>query len=267
MGNLSHINILNTFPLFKPYSAGDYASCAKLTIDSINQTIPALHLLAGNFNPNYDLVINIETLSDQSLNKLAGISLKKLFDSYGSDKSQHHNYHHVYGMALSNPSSITNILEIGMGTNNLDIVSNMTINGRPGASLRAFRDFCPNANIYGADVDKRILFSEERIQTFFVDQTKNDTFIELSSHLPKFFDLIIDDGLHSPNANLLSLNFGLRLLRNGGWFIIEDINQHALPVWFLVNHLLPNDMFQSFIFKASKSYVYAVKRKGDPAAG
>ena len=70
-----------------------------------------------------------------------------------------------------------NILEIGLGTNNVDVVSNMGRDGIPGASLRAFRDYLINSKIYGADIDKSILFSEERIETYFVDQT-NDTSFE-----------------------------------------------------------------------------------------
>ena len=35
--------------------------------------------------------------------------------------------------------------------------------GVPLASLRAWRDYFKNANIYGADIDKGILKDEERI--------------------------------------------------------------------------------------------------------
>ena len=73
-------------------------------------------------------------------------------------------------------NNIRNIFEIGLGTNYKNIVSNMGINGKPGASLRAFRDYCPNASVFGADIDKRILFEEERIKTFYVDQTDPVTF-------------------------------------------------------------------------------------------
>ena len=45
----------------------------------------------------------------------------------------------------------------------------MSSNGKPGASLRVWRDYFYNAEIYGADIDKTN-FSEKRIKTFFVDQ-------------------------------------------------------------------------------------------------
>ena len=47
--------------------------------------------------------------------------------------------------------------------------------GKPGASVKAFRDFFSNANIYGADIDKEILFKEHKISTFYVDQTNINT--------------------------------------------------------------------------------------------
>ena len=63
------------------------------------------------------------------------------------------------------------MIECGIGTNNPNIPSSMGIKGKPGASLRMWRDFFPNATVIGVDIDKNILFSETRIQTFQCDQT------------------------------------------------------------------------------------------------
>jgi SAM-dependent methyltransferase len=152
------------------------------------------------------------------------------------------------------------MLEIGLGTNNTDVVSNMGQMGRPGASLRAFRDFLPNAEIYGADIDKRILFKEERISTFFVDQTDLNSFAELDANVSKKFDLIIDDGLHSPNANIAVLIFALTRLKRDGWLVIEDVNHDALPVWQVVAALLPGD-FKPYIIEARVHLVFAIQKQ------
>ena len=40
-----------------------------------------------------------------------------------------------------------------MGTNKPGLVSTMGASHTPGASLRAFRDYLPNAIVHGADVD------------------------------------------------------------------------------------------------------------------
>jgi 23S rRNA U2552 (ribose-2'-O)-methylase RlmE/FtsJ len=100
-------------------------------------------------------------------------------------------------------NSELNILEIGLGTNNPILVSSMGSLGRPGASLYAFAEYLPNANIYGADIDENILFKSNRIKTSYVDQLNSNTFDEMSNNFSNVkYDLIIDDGLHSDEAVL-----------------------------------------------------------------
>src|SRR5689334_22577873 len=111
--------------------------------------------------------------------------------------------------------------------------------GKPGASLRAFRDYLPNASIFGADVDRDILFQTERIRTAYVDQTDPKTFADMHAEFGRpSFDLVIDDGLHAADANLNTLRFGLRILSPGGWIVIEDIRCDALVAWRIVQDVL-----------------------------
>jgi hypothetical protein len=131
--------------------------------------------------------------------------------------------------------------------------------GNVGASLRAFREFCKNAHIYGADVDKRVLFEEDRITTFFLDQTDLLTFKALPNSLPDDIDLFIDDGLHSPHANILSLQFGLERIRVGGWVVIEDIANSAAPVWHVVAGLLPT-RFKPYLIQTEYGILFAVHK-------
>jgi hypothetical protein len=51
--------------------------------------------------------------------------------------------------------------------------------GTPGASLRAWRDYFPNAEIYGADIDREILFEEERISAFYVNQLSESAILKM----------------------------------------------------------------------------------------
>lgn len=88
----------------------------------------------------------------------------------------------------------------------------MGSSARPGASLYAFKEYLPNANIYGCDIDKDILFENEGIKTCFVDQLDSTTFENISNSFGKIkYDLIIDDGLHSIGANLNTLLFALKI--------------------------------------------------------
>jgi cephalosporin hydroxylase len=152
------------------------------------------------------------------------------------------------------------IFEIGLGTNNVDVVSTMGTHGKPGASLRAFREFQKNCSIYGADFDKRILFKENRIQTFFVDQTNVKTFKNLQLKIGSNFDLMIDDGLHSPNANLNSLYFFLKNIKVGGYAVIEDININTEPIWNIVSQLIKFNFISAFI-KTKTACMFIVKRE------
>jgi len=232
--------IYESLPLFSPMGAGLYKDLAELTIISANQTLPLMAYFAG--------VIGVERITEMKQAKSLCVDsasiasaekLKKLFDSYESDKSTSHEYHYIYGSLFKNADTVTSVLEVGIGTNNASLPSNMSNEGKPGASLRAFRDYFTNANVYGADIDKDILFEENRIKTFYVDQTVPETLYELGKTINDTFDLIIDDGLHSPNANIAVLTFGIKKLKPNGWLVIEDIKGSSLPVWQIIAALLP----------------------------
>ena len=75
---------------------------------------------------------------------LRALTLKFYFNKYKSDKSLNHNYHLIYGALFPDTNKVKKILEIGLGTNNEKLISNMGKNGSPGASVRAFRDFFKN---------------------------------------------------------------------------------------------------------------------------
>jgi len=190
-------------------------------------------------------VFGVETCDSHDKEDDFTRTLGNRFNYYGSDKATFHDYYKFYGSILQQMGTEKplNILEIGMGTNNPTLVSSMGTGGSPGASLRVWRDSLPNANIYGADIDRDILFTRRRIQTAFVDQLNYTTFEEL--HLtfksPEY-DLIIDDGLHSIAANLNTFLFGLRHIKKGGYVVIEDIGDgvHANN-WKVVNDILSKD--------------------------
>ena len=192
--------------------------------------------------------------------------LKERFMHYGSDKSKGHKYHLIYGEILARlgADSALNILEVGLGTNNPALISNMGKNGQPGASLRAFRDVVTNGKVYGADIDVDILFTEPNILTAWVDQLEPSSFWDMNRYFgdPRY-DLVIDDGLHSVSANLNTLLFGLEVLKPGGWVVIEDIWSPKV-CWKTIYRLLPAENFNKFIIEFPNScWVFVVQKKGD----
>ena len=182
--------------------------------------------------------------------------LRNLFDFFGSDKGTEHNYDLVYSSLLQELPEDLTILEIGLGTNFKDVASNMGKSGSPGASLRAWREFRPLSAIYGCDIDSRILFEEERIQTFQLDQTSNSSWDKFKEQvrIPNF-NLIIDDGLHSPTANLTTLINSWPILEKEGVLVIEDVAERSLPIWEILQSSL-----NLSIIKLPKAYMVIVRK-------
>jgi len=118
------------------------------------------------------------------------------------------------------------VFELGMGTTDPNIDSNMGPNGRPGASLFGWSEFFPNSEIFGADVDKKILFETDRIKTYYCDQTDAECVrnMWLQPGLEDKFDIIIDDGLHRYFSNECFFENSIHKLKDDGYYIIEDIN-------------------------------------------
>lgn len=117
------------------------------------------------------------------------------------------------------------IFELGLGTNNVKMPSNMGAEGRPGASLYGWREYFPNSEIFGADIDTDILFNTDKIKTFYCDQTNPEIIKEMWNEpdLQDNFDIIIEDGLHTFNANVCFFENSIHKLKPNGYFIIEDI--------------------------------------------
>jgi len=95
----------------------------------------------------------------------------------------------------------------------------------PGGSLKMWRDYFPNATVYGADIDKDILFNTERIKTFYVNQLEKNSIDKMWDNIAvNNFDIIIDDGLHTYEAGKCMFDNSFDKLRDGGIYIIEDVD-------------------------------------------
>ncbi|KAB2643430.1 MAG: class I SAM-dependent methyltransferase [Verrucomicrobia bacterium] len=125
--------------------------------------------------------------------------------------------------------SCKNVLEIGVGAPHL-MVPLVGENFRPGASLFAWRDFFQNASVFGLDIDKSILFQDDRIECVYADQSDESSLIEAVSQIGILakdsnikFDLIVDDGSHELDHMALTFKVLVDYLKPGGIYIIEDV--------------------------------------------
>jgi hypothetical protein len=226
--------------------------------------IPQLNRLLDFAEAPYDIV-SIDHFQNDCAH------LGNLFANHRSDKSTSHNYHILYSYIinrLGGPDAKINLLEIGMGTNNQDLVSSMGWDGRPGASLYAFRDYLPNAAIYGCDIDRAILVDSDRIKTCYVDQMDSLTFDKMSRYFGESikYDLIIDDGLHSIGANFNTLLFALERVTDNGWIVIEDIEVKHRTNWRAIDFIMNSDSmktrFETFRVQSRCGFMYVVHKVG-----
>lgn len=152
-------------------------------------------------------------------------TLNEIIDWYGSDKNLSGYTPYYVEIFESIREKKIDLLEIGIGTIIPSAQSSMARtsiqNYKPGASLRSWQEYFPNASIYGGDIQFDTQFSEDRIKTFLFDSTKK---FECDVTLQDMtFDIIIDDGWHWYEAQLNTFENLFSRVRPGGYYIIEDI--------------------------------------------
>jgi len=209
------------------------------TIYAIAYRINPVVLTTSTFN-NYSREDRQKSMLPNEFNTFKATELCHIMKSHGSDKALYsgvseHNYTTFYYAALSHLRHLPiRLFEVGIGSIDPSIEHNMGIDGTPGASLRAWRDFFPLAKIFGADIDKSILFEEERIKTYFLDQTDPQTIKQMWADddlLLDDFDVIIDDGLHRFEANKCLFENSIHKLKIHGLYIVEDVNIGETMQW------------------------------------
>jgi hypothetical protein len=164
--------------------------------------------------------------------------LCKLFHAYGADKCPQifHSYsEHYHALLEHRRAAVRNVVEIGIGSRELmePIVGPRYV---VGASLRAWRDYFPEAHIYGLDSDARTFFSDARITCLYADQSSIRSLSLAVEAIHRrnggaAFDLIVDDGSHLVRDMLTSYSALFRQLSPGGLYIIEDIKKEDIGIF------------------------------------
>jgi len=135
--------------------------------------------------------------------------LEELSDKYPHFDKKIIGYIPLYEMIFSPVRDKTKkVLEIGVQSGN---------------SIRLWKDFFPNANIYGWDIDPGSMFKEDRIFTSIVN---HDDKVQVSTALKSIgedIDIIIDDGSHRMNSQQSLLAWCLKHVNSGGIYVTEDI--------------------------------------------
>lgn len=125
-----------------------------------------------------------------------------------SDKLKNHGYQRVYPWFLSHfKEAPINLLEIGIADSE---------------SIKLWRNYFENINLFALDI-LPIEVKDEDIKVFQVDQSKENELVQFALNINIKFDVIIDDGSHVPEHQLLTLKTLWKSLKEAGVYIIEDI--------------------------------------------
>ena len=161
----------------------------------------------------------------------ANLILRTLFDTQGTDKGWYSDFYEI--LLRDRREELRSLLEIGIGTlapgENASMFGHAADHYKPGGSLRAWRDYLPNAEIVGLDCQPDTQFSDERIRTLLCDSTDAASAAGALATLPKF-DAIIDDGSHVAEDQLATLRNFYPALRPSGFYFIEDVGR-ASPLY------------------------------------
>ena len=148
------------------------------------------------------------------------MSLIELVDNSLTDKNTAHSYIELYEILLSNKKNTAkNVLEIGLGD----------FQEKNGGSIKLWKDYFSNANIYGLDI-----LSSDRV----IDELKNDSRIFLYTDTDAYneeffnntflnnnikFDFMLDDGPHTLESMKIFIKLYSQLMTEDGILIIEDV--------------------------------------------
>lgn len=196
--------------------------------------------------------------------KLPYVSVKDFLDREGSDKGTW--YGGLYDVLLQPyRQSIRCVIEIGIGTLIPDAPSSMVGWAadwyRPGGSLRAWRDFLPYAEIHGVDVAPDTQFTDDRIHTYLCDSSDSEQVTAVLRFIAnRTPELIIDDGLHTLDAQLRTLRNFLPILRNAGLYVVEDVDPgNSSAILTEAENIHPG--CHAFVSQAHEQWVAVVFRK------
>lgn len=144
--------------------------------------------------------------------------LEALAHKYGSDKgNSSHHYTETYEYFFCPIKySAKKIFEIGI---------------EQGASLKMWRDYFPNAVIYGIDILDTSKLNSDTIKTFVADQGNRKNLQNFINTFGGEFDIILDDGGHMMELQQVSFGYLFKYVKPGGYYIIEDVHTSVYSIY------------------------------------
>jgi len=168
----------------------------------------------------YDTLFNFsEETNTSAIDINHHLTLSDISKKYPTDKDFTHNYYsEVYERYFSPIRTSTKLFcEIGIGGFSGDL------GWVYGNSLKVARDYFPNAQILGLDIEQKDVNDLNRINIEYIDQSSIE---QVKNFAPKLigYDIILDDGSHKMYDQQITFAEFFKSLRSGGIYIIEDLH-------------------------------------------
>jgi demethylmacrocin O-methyltransferase len=141
---------------------------------------------------------------------------------YGTDKYGSHDYTPVYRELMHrHRRKPIRLLELGVGGYEGEL---------GGESLLMWATYFPKGSIHGIDIVDKTSLSRGRVKVHQCSQTDGIRLTDIAKEAGPF-DFIIDDGSHFNEHQIESVRILWPFLRDGGTYVIEDVQTSYWPVF------------------------------------
>jgi hypothetical protein len=178
--------------------------------------------------------------------------LCKLAFKYGTDKCPkiRHSYTpFYYELFKDRREKVKKVLEIGIGFKRNNRGKQYEFY-QVGGSIMMWRDFFPNAEVYGIDIVPSTLIKGERLHTYLCDQSSKEQLEDLIKKIGSDIDIVIDDGSHIHQHQVFTTRVLMPLLQKDVIYLIEDVEYTETVPKRLGNY---NCMTVSFPFRTYRN--------------
>jgi len=167
---------------------------------------------------------------------------------YDTDKSSKGHWYTRYYTQIFGPvrEQIGSVLELGVSS---------------GASVRMWKDFFPNALIYGLDINEVVGDYGPRVAFLRCDQADEESL--LGAFADAKLEIVVDDASHDQEKTLDSLKYLFPLLQPGGWYVIEDMDTGTFPRKFAnwMELYRSAQSIQFFMDRGDGSWIIFIQKK------
>ncbi len=156
--------------------------------------------------------------SDQNNGVKISVNLSDLALSHGTDKVPHCYIYERYFGSLRNEK--INFFEIGIGGYDVPEAG--------GSSLRMWKEYFPNSDIYALDYYDKSPHSEDRLHIYQGSQDNPEILQKIYQDMGRI-DIVLDDGSHRSEHVIASFEILFPLLASGGMYVVEDLATSYWP--------------------------------------